>query len=252
MESGTVWIALASGLFGALTSAVLSYLVRVKARAREVRERKRSIAYVHFLQLTEFVAIDFFLKQMFGKMLEDQEAGDPDLEWSHRIAAFIENQALEVSEEQLHDIYETAEPLAISVGKNLDIFELSLMERADLDRDTLYHFQRFQAAAAGLRTAMGMIGKGVESGDRKLLSAATVHAVYESYRRFSDTAGILRAAFAKSAVLPDEESLQCLVRSYEQIKKDTFDSLSNQSKLKRAAEMVRETPDANNAINPDA
>ena len=55
-------VALLSGLIGALASAYLGYVVRIKVKERGDQEHRKAVAHVNFLQLTDFVASDFYLK----------------------------------------------------------------------------------------------------------------------------------------------------------------------------------------------
>ena len=70
-----------------------------------------------------------------------------------------------------------------------------------------------------------------------LLDAAGVYSLFFAYKTYAETAGLLRAAFAKSAELSDKYTFFCLTRSYKETQK-WFQKIFEQSEWLEKAKKV--------------
>src|SRR5579862_6565752 len=92
-------VALISGLTGALVSAYLSYIVRLKAKAREDADERRRLAHVNFLMLTDSVGGNLYLKLFIDRIVQLYNVKLEGFDVSHAAAAFFAKKIAEAKAE---------------------------------------------------------------------------------------------------------------------------------------------------------
>jgi hypothetical protein len=237
-------IALASGLVGALISAFLSYKVRLRAKAAEDADERRRIAHVNFLLLTDTVAADAFLQELaerLSKLLEPQPKGYGA---SHAVASFLAERIAAMTPEAFAELRSAIKPLLSATAQSLDKFEIKQSDLSRMSEVTIYSYHQYVTAVARLKIAVSVVEELLAADRPGQLDAATLHSLYLSYRAVADKAGLLRAAFRKSAALSEGYSLECLQRSYAAAKADARLSFEQSSKLELAKKAIQDTADA--------
>lgn len=241
-------VAILSGLFGALVSAYLGYVVRIKVKERGDQEHRKAVAHVNFLQLTDFVASDFYLKEFLGRISKEYEPTSTDFTFSHKAAAFLASKIAPLESEALKQVHGLIKPFISISTDSMDRFALSQSQLAELEPDTVYVYNRYVTSSLRLKVSLTLIESLLEKGDHKLLDASILHGAFLSYRAFADASGILRAAFKRASGVSDDYSLQCLTRSYTAIQKDVCSSFENSSQLEKAKRAAADTAEANTAV----
>lgn len=246
---GTVSIvAVISGLVGALASAYLGYVVRVKVKEKADREHRKTIAHVHFLSLTDFVAADFYLKEFLTRITKEAQPVSSEFSLSHKAAAFLASKIATIEDDSLKKIYDLIKPIVAISTESMDRFVLSQRELAELDPNVVYFYNRYITSSLRLKTSLALISSLLEKGDPKLLEASILHGAFLSYRAFADASGMLRAAFKNASAVSDDYSFKCLTRSYSAIQKDVFSVFENNTQLEKAKNAAAETADADTAL----
>lgn len=251
IASSTSAVALISGLTGALGSAFLSYWVRVKVKERDEEKRQRKLAHVYFVQLTDFVAADFLMKEVVNKAMADTELKGPEFELSHGVAALLASRFSALDQESRIEIRNSLKPALTVVCESVDKVFLSPAQLADLSQDTVYFYHRYSSASIRFKTSSRTFLSLLDGDASNSFDAATLHSLFQSYRAFADASGVLRAAFRSSANISDEASVRYLKRSYTVLQKEIQEAFESQTKLDKAKQIVGKTADANLVIGKD-
>lgn len=232
--STTAIIALGSGLVGALFSAYLSYIVRLKAKEREDADERKRLAHVNFLLLTDAVAADSFVTNVANGLVGVYGLKTEDYELSHIAATYLASKFSELGQEDLISVRFLLKPVVRAAMASTETFEINQSDLGRMHEITIYAYHRFQTMSARLRAAFDLLDSVLEQHDTKLLDAPVIHSIIRAYRDYADAAGILRAGLQNSAGLSSDYSVQCMKRSYDAVRADSLASLSHNAKLKAA------------------
>ncbi|NPT60493.1 hypothetical protein [Paraburkholderia elongata] len=244
--SSTPIVAIVSGLIGALVSAYLSYIVRLKAKHREDSDERKRLAHVNFLLLTNVVAADFFIKDFSEKLVNARGIKMEGYGLPHATAVFFATRAAEMSHEDISHVQLLLKPFiraAIGATENFEIDQSNLGRMKEV---AIYAYYGCQTAMARLKAALDLLDVSLEKGDPRLLDATVFHSVFRAYREYADAAGILRAALQNSAELSSEYSVKCLNRSFAALKAEISASFEHNAKL----ELAKKAADAATAPSP--
>lgn len=245
-------VALGSGLVGALLSAYLSYVVRIKVKERDEQKRQRKLAHVHFIQLTDFVASDLLMKEIINRITAESKLENQDFERSHGIAAFLASKFSELEQDAVAQIRAVLQPTLVVVTESMDKFMLAPAQLAELSSDCVYFYNRYVAASLRLKVGLKLLETLLEQGNPTAIDASALHSLFQAYRAFADASGVLRTAFRGAAALSENYSLKCLQRSYQALQKDVREVFDNMSKLEKAKQIVHQTAEASIVIERDA
>lgn len=103
-------VALVSGLIGALLSAYLGFVVRIKVKEREETNRQQKLAHIHFIQLTDFIASDFLIKEIVSRMSAESKLKNEGFDLSHGIAAYLATKFSELEPDAIAQIRAVLKP----------------------------------------------------------------------------------------------------------------------------------------------
>jgi hypothetical protein len=245
-------VALASGLIGALLSAFLSYVVRLKVSAKEEISRKRRLAYVYFIQLTEVVVSDLIIKQIAGKVNESLGNKEKGVALSHAAAVYLAELLSKVEPDDLKTIRGLLKPYFTYMCESLDTVILSAAQLSDLPQECVYSYNRYMLKAQQFKTAVRLLEGGLDDGDVKLLNAEMLNGVFTTYQGAADASGLLRAAFKSYGEISAAESQVALVRSYKFWMEEINRSLSQTSKLEAAKKILKDVAETNPSMQPTA
>ena len=227
--------ALLAGLIGALISALLSYVVRLRAKRKEDEDERKRLALVNFLLLTNTVASDHLMKHTAGNMLKIAGVkAEEGFSHSHSVAGMLASKIVEMKPEELEHVHIIMKPFISAAVAAIDKFDVNQSDLGHMSEVTIYMYHRYKAAAMRLQTTLGLLDGVIEKKDPKLLDATVLHSVFTGYRAFADAAAILRAAFGRSAGVSDTHSVDCLIRSYKAMKSEIYDLSEDGSRLKKA------------------
>jgi hypothetical protein len=245
-------VALISGLTGALLSAYLGYVVRVKVTEREKKKRQQKLAHVYFIQLTDYFASDFLMKEIIHRVSAESKVKDESIALSHGIAAFLASKFSEIDQDTVAEIRTLLRPFIVVATDSIDKFLLSPTQLSELSTNTVYFYNRYITASLRLKTGLRLFESLLEQGNPKAIDASALHSLFQAYRAFSDASAILRASFRSAAAVSDDYSLKCLQRSYQALQKDVRKSFEHMTKLEKAKQIVQQTAEANIAVVRDA
>ena len=245
-------VALVSGLIGALLSAYLGFVVRIKVKEREETNRQQKLAHVHFIQLTDFIASDFLIKEIVSRMSAESKLKNEGFDLSHGIAAYLATKFSELEPDAIAQIRAVLKPTVAVVIDSMDKFLLAPTQLAELSSETVYFYNRYIIASLRLKAGLRLFEAILEQENPTAIDAPALHSLFQSYRAFADASGLLRAAFRGAAAVSDKYSLKCLQRSYQALQKDVRETFENMSKLEKAKQIVHQTAEANIAVERDA
>ena len=102
-------LALTSGLIGALISAGLSYWIRATLDRRSLRDAERKLAYVHFVGISELVALEIvvmsFITNLVGQRIQEAlRSKDSSFAPSHKLSILIAKTIHKLTSETLIEI----------------------------------------------------------------------------------------------------------------------------------------------------
>lgn len=245
-------VALVSGLVGALVSAYLSYLVRLKVREKDDIARQRRLAYVYFIQLTEVFASDLIIKEIAGKVNESMGGKEKGIGLSLSAAVHLAEQVSKLKAEDVKIIRATLKPFFAYLCESLDKVTIPAAQLSELPQDSVYFYNRYMMKAQQFKTAVRLLEGALDDDDLKLLSAETLSGVFTAYQGAADASGLLRAAFISYGGISSATSQAALVRSYKFWKEEIAKSLSQTSKLDAAKKILKEVAEATSPMDPSA
>ena len=235
-------VALLSGTFGALISAFLSYHVRLRAKRREDTERKKKLALVHVLQLTNFVATDFYCTEVFKNIAKaGQIKTDKDFDLEHAISVFFSDAIAKADPGELAKVYQRLSPYLKAVAPSIDRFEVPAEDLSEMSEVTIYAYTRYIQLGDRLKSTAATLDSWLEKADPALLDSKTLLASYQTYRDFADAAGLLRTAFLASAGVPSAYGTHTLMRGYTAVQKEVARTFAGNQKLSKAEEAAAAT-----------
>ena len=215
----TIAVALISGLIGALLSAYLSYLVRLKAKEREDASERKRVAQVHFLQLTDTMAT-YLYAESFAKIIAKAATVNDDLNaFSIKVCDEIAKAVNSMSELDVKKAQLVGKPLLKVLRDSFDDLNVAVCDLGRMDEIAIFSYHRHRSAIARLNAILVSFESMLDIGDPKLLDAAGVYSLFFAYKTYAETAGVLRASFAKSAELSEKYTFFCLTRSYKETQK---------------------------------
>lgn len=142
--STTAIIALGSGLVGALFSAYLSYIVRLKAKEREDADERKRLAHVNFLLLTDAVAADSFVTNVANGLVGVYGLKTEDYELSHIAATYLASKFSELGQEDLISVRFLLKPVVRAAMASTETFEINPSDLGRMHEITIYAYHRFQ------------------------------------------------------------------------------------------------------------
>ncbi len=246
-------VALLSGTIGALISAFLSYHVRLRAKRKEDSERKKKLALVHFLQLTNFVAADFYCTELVKNLAK---AGwikaEKEFDFEHELSVLLSDQIAKSDPAALTKAHQRLSPYLKGIAPSIDRFNVTAEDLSEMSEVTIYAYTRYVQLGDRLKAAATTIEHWLEKADPTLLDAKTILAAYQTYRDFADAAGVLRAAFVTNAGVTKAYSQRCLMRGYTAVQKEVARSFAVGQKLSNAEAAAAATRAASEVIEERA
>ena len=252
LDSTISIVALVSGLIGALLSAYLGYVVRIKVKEREDAKRQQKLAHVHFIQLTDFVASDFLMKEIVSRISAESKLMHEGFDLSHGIAAYLATNFSELKPDAIAQVRAVLKPTVAVAIDSMDKFLLAPTQLAELSSETVYFYNRYVTASLRLKAGLRLFETILDQENHKAIDASSLHSLFQSYRAFAYASGLLRAVFRSAAEVSEGYSLKCLQRSYQALQKDVREAFEDMSKLEKAKQIVDQTAEANIAVEMDA
>jgi hypothetical protein len=240
----TFAVALVSGLIGALLSAYLSYVVRLKAKEREDADERKRLARMYFLQLTDTVSTYLYAENITKVVVNSAGAADNVNALSMRVCREIAKTINSMSVEDVAKAQVGAKPLLKVLRDSFGDLNVATEDICRMDEVAIFSYHRHRSAIARLNATLVSFEAMLDIGDPKLLDAAGVYSLFFAYKTYAETAGILRAGFSKSAELSEKYAFFCLTRSYRENQKwlkKVFELSNWFEQAKKAAQELEQT-----------
>jgi hypothetical protein len=228
-------VPLIAGLIGALVSAALSFFVRLKAKEREDTADRKRVALVHFLRLTQPMAVDFMINDLISKQTK-VAGGEPmeGFEMSHATAVLLAEALSTGTPEGIAHATMVLKPFAAGMVQAIDDFEISTTDLSRMPEVSVYTYHRHMTASIYFKTALSYLERLLESGKPELIDAAVLHSLYQSYRGYVESAGLLRAALKVAAGVSDDYSAKTLERAAKAVTADSARTMNHAAQLAKA------------------
>jgi hypothetical protein len=219
-EINAGWIALLSGLFGAVITAIFNYFINIRLAKREQKRKEQRIAYVYLVKVSDVVATDLVLRKVF---LWELKRIDPDntlqklrsqlknlsekIDAAHGACAILAN-ALNESDSDAHKKLRDAFQLMSGSEKSFDEvlgFQLPEELLVQLPRESVIHYSLFIKNILDIKRAFNLWLHWTKTGDRNLLNANTLYSHWSTIKDISTNARKLRdILIEKGRVSPHE------------------------------------------------
>lgn len=240
IDSTTSVVALVSGLIGALLTAFLNYKIRQRISKEEEAKKKKALAHVYFLQLTDSVAAQFLLKNIFEKLSPHFEnlkselcGGGEKFDVDHAISAFLANALIKLDKSKTQQL-RIIVPFLELIDNFLDKVFLSEEKLAELPQESVYFYNRYMRFTYQLKVNLAFIKTAIENDNLKILDEKVIHGMWINLKRYFSAAGVLRAAFIQYGGINVDYAFRALCRSYDEFRKEFAQSFIDSPKLDEA------------------
>jgi len=245
INATTIAIALLSGTIGAAFTAFLNYKIRIKILEREKLEKETKVAYVHLVQITDYVALQLLLKssmKAFEPILNDPK--DPaipvnaNFEISHGFAVVVADTLKEIEQEKLEEFSSLAKLLDPFID-SFDKLDLGIDDLANLPKLNVRHYHQFKSYAGQIQASLKIMKVAIESKNVKIIDAESIYGLWLSAKSLFEAANKLRAALIYSSRIAPSYAHEMLTEQYSELRANMQRSFINNPKLKQAAEYIK-------------
>jgi hypothetical protein len=241
-------VGLLSGLTGALLSAYLSYIVRLRAKAREDVDERRRLAHVYFIALTDVVGSNLFVKSFVERMVKQYELKLEGFDFSHVAATLFATKFAETKPDDRAHIKVIAKGVIAMITESVKL-DIDDSDLGRMNETAMYAYFRFQTATTRLKHSLLLIDSYFDSGIWNAGDAASLaNGIFRAFGTLAESAGVLRAALQVMAGLSSDYSTKCLARSFNATQKELLASFAENSKLELATKAAQEAGDASEAL----
>lgn len=244
-------IALISGLIGALISAGLSYWVRASLDRRNLRDAEKRLAYVHFVRISELVAIDIVLRSFIKvyvteDMLKELAAKDSTFEPSHKISVLLAKEIQKLTPEKLAEVpgLSIVPVFLKSQLEALSESKLSAEQLSKLPREAVLTYSLFLNYLSHLRGVVLLWTVFFEEKNASWVTPESIHDQWLSVTKFFEHARILRSVLLTTGAVTPAEASALLQKQVNAYNESILAKFRNQPKLQAAISEANAIADA--------
>jgi hypothetical protein len=242
-------VALFSGLIGALISSGLSYFIRATLDRHNLKEAELRITYVHFVKISQIVAIDAVAKIFLNAYATEElkaaiKSKDGLFEPSHAISVIIAQQI----QKQTPETIKAAPGISFvtvylkSLLESISESKLSTEQLSKLPKETVLIYSSFLSYLSHLQDIILFWSSFLEEPDTSLVTAESIHDQWLSITKFFEHARLLHSALQRAGSITNNEA-NALIRKQSKIMTERyFNKLKHKPKLEAAL------ADANKAV----
>lgn len=244
------WIAILSGLIGALVTAILNYLIQILISKRDQKLNEKKLAYVYLVKISELIVIEVFVKRIVKAHVEAytadinslKKSADGKFEISHGICATIAKIIADLSVEKLKKLNEYRSVLEIfrDIPETMIDFKLPIEVLSQLPNQAIQHYSYLESQTSTLKYIFKSWSEFIEKGNRIFLSADLLYAQWLNIKFLFEAAHVVRAALIKYGGISNKEAVNLLSAQIQRAKKISNESLSSQSKIKEALAVIED------------
>jgi hypothetical protein len=241
-------VGLIAGLTGAILSAYLSYIVRIRAKAREDIGERRRLAHVYFIALTDVVGSNLFVKSFVEGMVKQYDLKLEGFGFSHVAATLFATKFAETDPDNRAHIKLLTKSVIATIAESVKL-DIDDNDLGRMNETAIYAYFRFQSATTRLKHSLLLIDSYFDSRTWNAGDAASLmNGIFRAFGTLAESAGVLRAALQVMAGLSSDYSTKCLVRSYNATQKETVASLAENSKLELARKAAQDAGHQSEAL----
>lgn len=249
MEAST----LISGLIGALISAALSYIVRIKIENRSKRIAQKKQAYVYLVRISEIIAAHVVAKSFISTMINDEvkqklSAAEEDFEASHAICALLAHHLKDVSDEKISELGLKSAPRYFTpLIESTKESRLTPEQLSKLPKKTVYTCHKFQKSLDQILQLTAMWTSYIEDGDRFWVTPEGLHDHWTTITRFLKQAEDTRISLVIYGAATLNEAEVLLDKQVKEAHEAVWTRFRNTSPLAAAAESIKAEMNKNEA-----
>jgi len=210
-EINTGWIALLSGLFGAVITAIFNYLINIKLAKRDQKRKEQRMAYVYLIKVSDIVATDLVFRKYFSWEVKRRDPDNtlqnfqaklksmsPKLDMAHGACVLFAKVLNEddSGRAKIRDIFR-------SFSESEKYFEEALRFRlpdellVQLPRESVIHYSLFIKNILAIDRALNLWVRWAKTGENNLLTTNTLYSQWTAFRDIATNAHHLRDVLIK-------------------------------------------------------
>jgi hypothetical protein len=245
IDINTFWIALSSGLLGALITAILNYLVRAKLASRDLTKREKRIAYVYFIKLSQLIGFIISIRHNYSEMLMNQ-LNKSSIDFSkpggiHLLCFFIAKALNESSiMDEIKNNIVSFEMMEKTFSHTFNHFSLPDELLAQFPRQAVVYYNRFILSISSTVTHSNQWVYWAKTNDLKTLTGQTLYMQYLSFKILIETSQKLYEAIKNKSGISSEEADRTLNEQKEDADRVIKENLMAESLMKKLGELFTE------------
>ncbi len=211
------YVAIISGLIGALLSAGLSFWVRLILYRKSQRDAECKIAYIHLVRVSELVAAEVVIRNTIkifvpNEVLKELISSDGAFGPSHKISVFLAEALNRWSPEEIqNDPSLRAIPRLFSTMlESAKQSRLSPEQLSKFPRDTVLAWHRLQNYNQQLSQCLELWSAYFESNVRFWVTPEGIHDQWRTLERFASVAKELSIALVRHGAATLEQAAKLL------------------------------------------
>lgn len=244
-------LALTSGLIGALLSAGLSFWIRATLDRRSLRDAERKLAYVHFVGISELVALEIvatsFIKNLVGQRAQEAlRSKDGAFEPSHKLSAMIAKEIQKLTPEKLKEMPGLS-IIPIFLRSQLEAMSdsnLTAEELSKLPKETVLTYSLFLRYLSHLRGVVLLWIAFFEKQQTLWVTPEAIHDQWLAVTKLFKHARRLRTALLVAGATSASEANALLQRQVSTYNEEMFAKFQHQKKLHDAIVETETSADA--------
>lgn len=219
-----------SALAGVVIGSSLSYFINKKLKADEKKEKQHSLAYVHFIQLTEIAALYMIVKDVAAKGLGQIELPEVNgrYELSHAASVVVADMFAQMNASGGAQVMlKNLMPIIDTAVGSLDRVVLSSQQIAELPKEAVYFYGRYVRFAKQLKAGLGVLKSCVENGEPDVVDGKFVYGLWMSTRNYYDAVEVLREAMRQHGGISNDYSAKALARQHDVLRVEVAEAMGS-------------------------
>ncbi|HGF4956804.1 hypothetical protein ACEV9O_22580 [Vibrio parahaemolyticus] len=232
----TLVISILSGLVGATIAAIFNYKIRLKMQEKARLEQEQNFAYVHVALLSQYAAIELWVRQYLDLVLKELDEPIPqgEFELEHVVSVYIAEAISKVDDEFFEKIG-SVEILIDQVMEGFSNTYLTTDELSKLPRKTVIYYQEYEHFLRHVSAEIKILKTTITRKELvKLVDSKQIHSLIESVKSLFESAKQLEAALAVFGNVSPSEREKMVLKKYQFLSANMAKSSQSKIKLQNA------------------
>lgn len=230
--------ALLGGIAGAGITAYLSYRVQISVRKWEDRRRRTRVLYVHYLSTTETVATDLVLSRVAKAIVQLFITAGEGFDVHHSAAAWCAAAIKDASPKAISKAAARMKSNMPVIEDVLTKIELRPTDLADFSPGGIIAYNRMWSQSFGLRVQLLQFTNLLNTEPAEI-DVNVLHNVFASFRRYADSAALLRGSMIMALGISDAQSFADLQAADGRAGEDIKGMVGDNKSLAKAVEATQ-------------